>query len=146
MSSDPKLDQQLRQFLIEVERERAEGHTIANLQLDVGQLRSDIGELYAEQRLIKLRLDRHGKDIKAIKQHLEWEGAELDTGQHQVEDLKRHLAAKEAEISQRRDSQIWWKRQKTQWIMAAVGGGAILLCSALGSVAWWFIQKTLGGH
>lgn len=143
--SDLKLDQQLRVFLEETERDRAEGNTIANLRLETHQLRTELREVATEQRLMKMRLDRHGRDIRELKTRLEWDGEEeMDTGQHQVDDLKRHLAVKEAELKDRRDSTIWWKRQKWQWLVGAIGALVMLVVAALGSVIWFLVQRSLG--
>lgn len=140
---DPELDRKLQSFLEETERERAHGHTIANLRVEINSLRSDVQEVATEQRLQKLRLDRHGRDIRAIKQHLEWNDEEMDTGQHQVVDLKRALAEKEAEIKARRDSGIWWKRQKWQWLIAALGAIALVGITTTLGVLGFFIARQL---
>lgn len=140
---DPELDRKLQSFLEETERERAHGHTIANLRVEINSLRSDVQEVATEQRLQKLRLDRHGRDIRAIKQHLEWSDEEMDTGQHQVVDLKRALAEKEAEIKARRDSGIWWKRQKWQWLIAALGAIALVGITTTLGVLGFFIARQL---
>lgn len=143
--SDPKLDAQLRAYLEDAARDKAEGNTIANLRLEVHQLRADMNELSTEQRLMKLRIDRHGRDIREIKQRIDWgDGDHLaDTGQHQVEDLRRHLAAKEAELQGHKDSGMWWRRKKREWIVAFLGAAAMLVLGAFGTVTWFFITRVV---
>lgn len=136
--SDPVLDRKLREFLDEHAEDKANGNTIANLRLEVHQIRNDMNELAAEQRVHRLRLDRHGKDIKALKEAVFNRTEEIDTGVHQVEDLRRHLAEKEAELKERRDS-VWWQRQKVTWavgILAFVGTSTLL---GLGGVIWYLL-------
>jgi chromosome segregation ATPase len=142
--SDPKLDAQLRAYLEDAARDKAEGNTIANLRLEVHQLRADMNELSTEQRLMKLRIDRHGRDIREIKQRIEWGDDSIgDTGQHQVEDLRRHLAAKEAELSARKDSGMWWRRKKREWLVAAVGAFVMLTLGGFGTITWFFITRVV---
>lgn len=143
--TDTKYDKLLRDFLEADARDRADGNTIANLRLEQHQLRNDMQEVVQEQRLMKLRLDRHGRDIREIKQRLDFGNDDFDTGVHQVEDLKRHLAAKEAELRERRDSGIWWRRQKWQWAMAAVGAVAAGIVGGTATIAWHFLSRAFGG-
>lgn len=140
---DPELDRKLQSFLEETERERRHGHTIANLRMEINSLRSDVQEVATEQRLQKLRLDRHGRDIHAIKRHLEWHDDDMDTGQHQVADLQRALQQKENELKERRDSGIWWKRQKWQWLVAALGAIALVGITTTLGVLGFFIARQL---
>ncbi len=142
--SDPKLDAQLRAYLEDVARDRADGNTIANLRIELHQLRNDMNELSTEQRLMKLRLDRHGRDIREIKQRIEWgDDGVGDTGQHQVEDLRRHLAAKEAELNERKDSGMWWRRKKREWLVAALGALVMLTIGGFGTITWFFITRVV---
>ncbi len=142
--TDPKLDAQLRAYLEDVARDKADGNTIANLRIELHQLRVDMNELSTEQRLMKLRLDRHGRDIREIKQRIEWgDESSADTGQHQVEDLRRHLAAKEAELAERKDSGMWWRRKKREWLVAALGALVMLTVGAFGTVTWFFITRVV---
>lgn len=142
--SDPKLDAQLRAYLEDVARDKADGNTIANLRIEIHQLRVDMNELSTEQRLMKLRLDRHGRDIREIKQRIEWgEESCADTGQHQIEDLRRHLAAREAELAERKDSGMWWRRKKREWLVAAAGALVMLTVGAFGTVTWFFITRVV---
>lgn len=142
--TDPKLDAQLRAYLDDVARDKADGNTIANLRIELHQLRADMNELSTEQRLMKLRLDRHGRDIREIKQRIEWgDESHSDTGQHQVEDLRRHLAAKEAELSERKDSGMWWRRKKREWLVAALGALVMLTIGGFGTITWFFITRVV---
>lgn len=144
------LDEQLWRYLQEVERDRAEGNTIRNLRneisdvrLEVHQAGNELREVMTEQRLMRLRLDRHGKDIRDLKAKIyHSEGEELDTGAHQVEDLKRHLREKQAELKDRRDS-VWWRRQKIQWAAAIAGVAATTALGGIGTVLWYVL--THGG-
>jgi chromosome segregation ATPase len=139
--SDTKYDQLLKEFLEADARDRADGNTIANLRLEVHQSRLDISELGAEVRMHRLRLDRHGKDLRELKAYVYQREDEFDTGVHQVQDLKRHLAAKEEELRERRDSGIWWRRKKREWVVA--GAGALL--AGLVGIVGWFLSHALGG-
>jgi septal ring factor EnvC (AmiA/AmiB activator) len=128
---DPRLDAKLADFLSAFERDQNQGNTLANVRLDMHALRLDVQELTTQQQLTKMRVDRHGRDIAAIKNHLSWEGEEMDTGQHQIADLKKALHDQE---SARRDSGIWWKRQRWQWFAAALGAVAVLVLNTLVTV------------
>lgn len=143
--SNHELDAKLRDYLLEQERDRAEGNTIANLRIEVHQVRSDMHEIKTEQRLMKLRQDRHGRLIREIQERINiTDGAEMDTGQHQIEDLKRHLAIKEEEIKDHRNSSIWWRQKKREWAVAAVGALLMLTLGAVGTFMWWMFTKVVG--
>lgn len=143
--SDTKYDQLLKEFLETEARDRAEGNTIANLRLEVHQSRLDITELGAEVRMHRLRLDRHGKDLRELKAYVYQREDDLDTGVHQVADLKRHLEAKESELRERRDSGIWWKQKKREWLVAGLGALVLAGIGGFGTIAWFIAQKALGG-
>jgi hypothetical protein len=142
--SNPDLDAKLRAYLEEHARDREEGNTIANLRLGLHQLQLDVNEVAAEQKVMKLRLDRHGKDIRELKQHVySRESDEFDTGVHQVEDLRRHLAEKQSELEERRRDSVWWKRKKAEWVVAALGAIAMAMLTGTGGAIWFFV--THGG-
>jgi chromosome segregation ATPase len=151
MSSNPDLDAQLAEFLAACARDRDDGHTIANLRIEMHALRSDVNEVSARVHAHELRLDRHGREIRALKQRVDGQHDDTDTGVHQVEDLRRYmaereLAAKQAELTDRRRDSLWWKRKKVDWLAAIVGGAAVLTLGAIGTVAWFFVSHiVLGG-
>lgn len=126
--TDHRTEFLLREFLESFERDQQQGHTLANVRLEMHALRMDFQELTTQQQLMKLRLDRHGRDISAIKRHIALESDDMDTGQHQIEDLKRALHDQE---QQQRDSMIWWKRQRWQWVAAALGALALIILNTL---------------
>lgn len=139
----------LREYLAFWQQDQNEGNTIKNLRselhdtrLEMGQMQIDLKEVATEQRLVRLRLDRHGRDIRELKRivyHRGEAGDEVDTDVHQVEDLRRHLAEKEQEIRERRDSVTWWKRKRVDVIIAIGGAIAMLGITALGGVVWYVI-------
>lgn len=155
----PDLDGQLRRYLSEAQKERDEGHTVGALHRDVQDIKIEqhetnrrLEEQNVEIKQVRLRQDRHGKDIRELKRRVfhsdEWE--DKDTGVHQVEDLRRHLASKEAElkehkleIKEQRDS-IWWKRQKVQWLGATIGASIMLVVGGVGTVTWYLLMHVGG--
>lgn len=142
MGNDPQLDAKLRSYLADQERDKAEGNTIANLRIELHSVRADMHEIKTEQRLMKLRQDRHGRLIREIQERINInDGAEMDTGQHQIEDLRRHLELKDEE---RRNSSIWWRQKKREWAVAAIGAMAVLFLGGMGTLAWWMFQKVAG--
>lgn len=142
--TETKYDSLLRDFLERERRDRDEGNTIANLRLELHQLQLDTNEIGAQVRVHGIRLDRHGRDIRALKQQVfQRVEDDIDTGVHQVEDLKRHLAAKEAELRDQRDS-VWWRRKRWEWAAAAVGAVMLLALGAVGTVLWTIITRGVG--
>jgi uncharacterized protein (UPF0335 family) len=145
-----RLDEQLRRYLEEHERDKSEGNTIGNLRNEVRDVKVelhqtgiDVREVATEQRLMRLRLDRHGREIRALKEKVfHADPDEMDTGVHQVQDLKNHLAAKELELKERRDS-TWWRRSKIQWAVAAIAATLTMSIGGLGTVLWYVL--THGG-
>src|SRR5262245_28077553 len=120
-SSDPRIDARLKAFLDEKDQEKSEGYTLANILLEVKQLSVTQDEMHQELRLLKTRVDRHGRNIAQIKQHIEIEpDSGFDSGLHQVEDLKREIARKDAELKDRRDNSLWWQRSAVKWIVAGI--------------------------
>lgn len=145
---DQNLDAKLRAFLDSFENDKAEGNTIANLRLEIHQVSLVQQEQGHEIQMLKLRQDRHGVAIRELRKRFESAhdiGVELDTGVHQVEDLRRHLAEKEAQIQERRDSGIWWQRKKREWAVAAAGALALATLGGFGTVVWFLMTKALGG-
>lgn len=147
------LDDMLRRYLEEQEQEKADGNTIANVRLELHQMQIIQQEHGAEIQMLKLRADRHGRAIREIKTRLDQSVdaghgggvgfVEHDTGVHQVEDLKRHLALKEEELKQvqrdRHDSVTWWRRKRTDILIAVAGAVAMLGITTLGGVIWYVI-------
>lgn len=150
-----RLDDQLMEYLAAQQEERAAGNTVGNLRNDVlnvkmelHAIRNETGETNAELKLVRLRLDRHGRDIRDLKATVYHKDPdEMDTGSYQVADLRKHLAEKEAELKERRDEQksetVWWKRQKIQWAAAALGACAALSVGSLGTVLWFLLTHNV---
>lgn len=142
--STKKLDDQLAEFLDDVEKDKRDGRTVANLHFAVEAMRQEVRATRTEvhavatrQTQMEVRLDRHGRDIRAIKERLDFEADEMDTGSHQIADLRAALEQKQAEINSRHDSMIWWRRQKWQWLVSALSALVILfLTTTFGVIAW----------
>lgn len=131
--TDPKVDAALREFLDTSRKERADGNTIANLLLEVRQVRITLEEVEADQKVLSHRVDRHGREIRMLKKHVALESEELDTGQHDVEALKRELATREKQIARHEDEGLWWRRKTIGWIVAAA---AWALTAVIGFAAY----------
>lgn len=150
-SSSPDLDKQLKEYLDNAQREREGGYTLEGLYREVADFKCvqnernrQFDELAAEHKALRLRVDRHGRDIRDLKAHVyNRDAEEFDTGVHQVDDLKRHLAAREAELAETRkakaDEESWWKRKKVEWTAAAIGGAVALSVGGVGTVAWYLL-------
>ncbi len=149
----PGLDGLLREYLEKAKRDEHDGNTIAVLRqevhetrvelqdtkLEVHETRREISEVSAEQRLMRLRLDRHGRDIRDLKAKVfHTDPEEHDTGVHQVNDLKRHLAELEHENKTHRDS-VWWRRTKIQWVAAAIGAVLLACVGGVGTILWYVV-------
>ncbi len=131
--SDPNLDAQLRAYLTAWQEDQSSGNTIANLRIEIHQLKIDVEELTTQNTMLRLRVDRHGREIRFIKQHLAIAGEDEDTGQHQVEDLRRALAAREKELEKHEDDNLWWKRKTIGWFVAVA---AWVITSIVAVAAW----------
>lgn len=149
--SSPDLDNQLKKYLDEVQRERASGYTIEGLYRDFNDFKLEqnernrqIDELESEHRALRIRVDRHGRDIRDIKAHI-WQRdpVEFDTGVHQVEDLRRHLALKEAELSEGKkkveEDRTWWQRKKVEWLAAVIGASVAIVLGGAGTIIWYLL-------
>jgi hypothetical protein len=134
----------LRDYLEEYEQAKAEGNTIANLRIELHQVRMVQQEQSADIQMLKLRVDRHGRAIREIKSRFDANDGESiasvehDTGVHQVADLRKHLEAKEAELKEHRDS-VWWRRQKVTWLVASIGFGVAGSLGGLATVLWYLL-------
>ncbi len=135
--TDPKIDAVLREFLSTWKIDQEAGNTIANLVREIEGLRLEIHEVRAiaadlerEKRLLTLRVDRHDRRLVEIERRRATHTDETDTGQHQIEDLKRLLAEREREIVERKEEGRWWRRSGIQWIVA----GAAWLVATIVSV------------
>jgi hypothetical protein len=148
----PALDEMLRNYLEEQAQEKADGNTIANVRLELHQVQIVQQEHGAEIQMLKLRADRHGKAIRELKNRVDATidagghsagFIEHDTGVHQVEDLKKHLAAKEEELKEfrqeRRDSVTWWRRKRTDVLIGVAGALAMLGITTVGGIIWYVI-------
>ncbi|RPH58001.1 MAG: hypothetical protein EHM89_13145 [Acidobacteria bacterium] len=99
-----------------------------------------LDELAAEQKLMRLRQDRHGKAIRDLKAKVFHTDPDEDTGVHQLKDLREYVEKQEAENKDRRDS-VWWRRKRWEWVMAA--GGFVLANLVLGTAGliWYLLTK-----
>lgn len=146
--TDPNLDAKLRDFLASFEHDRREGNTIANLRIEVHQVRMLQEEHGHKIAMLEMRQDRHGQALRELRKRLDSAhdiGVEHDTGVHQVEDLRRHLAAKEDQLKERRDSVMWWRRKKREWLVAALGAAVMLSLGGFGTVVWFFVTHVILG-
>lgn len=138
MNEDHKLDAQLKQFLEDVNREKARGYTNANIILKIEQMGTQIQEVLERVGYLEHRVDRHGREIRAIKKRIDYEG-EIDTGQHDVTQLQKELERQrmqhDAEQRAKADEVVWWKRQITMWVVAGVGFIIVQVLSVLISIA-----------
>jgi len=127
------LDTQLSAYLTAWQEDQSSGNTIANLRIELHQVKLNVEELTTQNTLLRMRLDRHGQEIRMIKQHLALSGEGEDTGQHQVEDLKRALANQEKELEKHEEAGRWWKRKAVGWVVAAA---AWIITSIVAVAAW----------
>ena len=139
------LNAKLRAYLEEHEQDKIDGNTIANLRLEVHHIRMTQDEQGNEIQALKLRADRHGKAIREIKTRMDRQadqgpigGFEYDTGVHQLEDLKKHLAKKEEELKERRDS-VWWRRTKVTWVATGIGFTIASALGGVGTILWYLL-------
>jgi hypothetical protein len=129
-----ELDGSLKNFLDASAHDRREGHTLANMNTELKQFGTIIRQHYKEHEALVERVKRfegqsarvakHGRDIKAIKAKLDFEG-ELDTGQYEVSLIQEEMARMRIETEARRRLEevehAWWKRSVVPWIATAVG-------------------------
>jgi len=145
--SDPVLDSKLREFLEAEHESRSRGHTAANIMLAISSMRQEHRELAARYESTalrhELRLDRHGQRLKKLENRLDFAQDEMDTGTHQIADLQRALADKQNEINERKADSIWWRRQKWQWLVAALGALALVGITTTLGVLGFFIARSL---
>ncbi|SRR5258708_3938622 len=128
--SDPRIDTRLKAFLDDKDQDKAEGYTNANILLEVKQLAIVVDEIVTEQRVQRQRSDRHGRNIAAIKQHIDMESdSSMDSGLHVVEDLKKELARKH-------DEHLWWKRSAVKWFVAGFAWVVTTVIATLFSSIW----------
>lgn len=117
---DPRIDAVLREFLGSWKNDQEKGLTVANLLLEIRQLKIEVEEWINENKLLRMRVERHGQRIHALEKHLAIGDSVEDTGQHQVEDLKRLLAERERQLEERKEEGRWWRRTSVKWIVAGV--------------------------
>lgn len=128
--SDPRIDLRLKAFLDDKDEEKANGYTVANLFLEIKQVSIVVDEMNSELRLLKSRVDRHGRNIAAIKQQIDMDSdSSMDSGLHVVEDLKKQLAKKEEEHQ-------WWRRSAVKWIVGGIAWIATTIAATLVSSIW----------
>lgn len=139
--SDPRLDLQLSEYLDAERRSRAEGHTIANVRIEVHELSRTIKGINARVAALEVgqddvhdRLDthaakitHHAAEIVTIKRRIRSgdDDEEMSTGRFDVEEIKRELAAvrQSRKDSERAKSEeiTWWKRSLIGWVALAMG-------------------------
>jgi hypothetical protein len=139
----------LREFLESDARARAGGYTLPNLTLRVEHAISGIEEVRQEVGALAARVNRHGRDIAAIKAHIELDTGE-STGSHNIPpgflEMQRALAEQRTALlaaEQRRfDSGLWWKRA---WVKWAMGIGAVLITASVVGCATYVIPRIARG-
>jgi hypothetical protein len=143
-------NRKLDRYLDEAATERAHGITLRNVVFQNRQIIAEQKKQSADHRalvhevgVVNVRLDRHGREIKELKRIVEYEG-ELDTGQHDPEDVKREverqlLQKQVADHAKVEGETIWWKRNIVQWI---VGGVAFCIVQAI----TFLVALAVAGH
>lgn len=124
LEQSDRRDQQLTKFLDEAARDRAKGLTLANVLVELKSISARQKEDRSEIGHLRVRVDRHGREIKALKGIAKYDG-ELDTGQHDVAEIQREvelqLMRKRVAEHEKNDGEIvWWKRSIVQWIVGAI--------------------------
>ena len=132
------LDDRLKKFLEDADRDKLKGYTNANILTKVEFAISQLNEVNSRVDHIEHRLDRHGREIRAIKERIEYDG-ELDTGQHSIEAIQKEVERQRTEHDMERrakqDEVVWWKRQITMWVVGAIGFLIIQVVGVIISVA-----------
>lgn len=129
----------VKDFFAEQKRLRERGISLEAVYDRIADVRQVIDfktqKIEEDVALQESRIDRHGKEIRKLKEAVFHEENLEDTGSHNVADLlrakelldmKREL---ESQKEQKRESVIWWRRQRFLWI----GMGIVALLGVLGS-------------
>ena len=115
-------------------------------------IRSAIDHVASEQIAYGLRLDRYGSRLRALERKVGPDDFDEDTtGQHRVQDtqvaqqmmdLRKTVEMQQLALDEhrkdRKESGIWWSRQR--WIWTGLAGAAVfaaLLSGCVGLVVWW---------
>lgn len=158
MEKDPKVEDQLREFLAWEEGRRLRGETLESLHRKVDRLVEQYDFLHraifdiAKDRLEdRARTARHGNRIEAVERQVmlistappmtdvpDWMPDPREkTGQHNLRDIQRaqkELEDKWAEDQKRKvESSIFWSRQR--WIWAVAFLSTLLLAAICGCAA-----------
>ena len=127
--TNPRLDQELSDFLDAQKRAERDGATIGAVLGKIDSLWHVYETLATKQAAQDHRLKRHGEDIRKLKRvnaargDSEEEAPVEDSGLHQLEDYR--LAEAERKLARdetrRHDSVMFWKRQRVGWIATLIG-------------------------
>lgn len=132
----------VKDFFVEQKRLRERGITLETVYDRVGDLQQKIdfaltGVHKNEQEIAvhESRFDRHGKRLRKLETQVFPNDEEENTGTHRMEELLRakemleiKKRVEDAEVA-KRDSALWWRRQRFLWIGAAI----VVLLATLGS-------------
>lgn len=144
--TDSKYDELLKAFLIANQEERVHGVTLKNLHDKVDELRISQGHIANDHIELYQTSKRYGRRIGALEHEVallnaankdipDWRADPSEiTGTHQYKVIQKQQAefaiklAKEEQ--ERRDSGIWWKRQRWIWVGAVIT--AVLIATIAG--------------
>jgi CHASE3 domain sensor protein len=142
---DPRVDDDLQQFLQWHAMQAREGYTIANMMArqeqffteirniakgqaqQIHHLNGRVSDVERETEEIRRTVDEHGHALVAIKRRVRTgpDDQEMSTGVHQLAAIQQRLAEQE---QKRRDSErvkaeevVWWKRSIIGWVAGGVG-------------------------
>lgn len=136
----PPVEELLREYLESQRRAELSGHSNAILHKKVDECLQAVRDVGTEQLAQRNRMNRYGRRLRELetrgsRPHIEPDDPD-DTGQHQIEDYR--LAQAEAKLVEfdraRRESMIWWKRKRWDWILAIVA--AVVATAVTGCVTY----------
>lgn len=148
--ADPKVEQQLRDFLAWAEDERARGHTNDVLHGKIDALHGAVKRIAADRLQDRQTLARYGRRIGRLENQValmsttspavpDWQADPSEiTGTHQFAIVQKAERSRIAEIEERldedearrRDDATWWRRQG--WIVVL----ALLVAAVTGCVGF----------
>ncbi len=142
---DPRVDDDIKQFLEWNAMEARKGYTIANMMSrqeiffseirtlieghgrQIVHLNGRIAEVEREMTELRQTVGEHGYALVAIKRRVRHgpDDQEMDTGVHQLAAIQARLAEQE---QKKRESErvkaedvIWWKRSIIGWVAGGIG-------------------------
>ncbi len=133
-----RLDDELEAFLEWQAEERAKGVTLASLHQSMLDLTAIVLRVLDDGSRYQRRVKDLEFEVERISRGApgpDWRvNAGDTTGVHQLTDLQEVKAKLAEEERQRRDSGIWWRRQRWQWV--ATIAIALLMAGITGCIGW----------